>query len=246
MEPRDGDSQPRPVAASGGYHERARAALEEALTLHQSFGELENTAHSLDGLGMLSLAEGDPGQASLVEDALALARKVGHVMDTADFLADLGLIALDENDYARAGLLFEESLKVAAPIEDELSIAKCLWGFAALAAVHGLSVRAVRLWAAAAALRYELTAPPSAIRPIEERLALHERQTRCSASTTCSRSALRAAAEQGCVYPPTLPSSVRWQPRGGRDGGEAPGAPDCGRSRGRPAQDQRWIHARAA
>jgi hypothetical protein len=120
---------------------------------------------------MLALAEGDSRRASsLVEQALTLARKVGHVLDAADFLADLGLVALQEEDYGRAAVLFEESLRLALPIEDELSIAQCLWGFAALAAAHGQPARAVRLWAAATALRYELTAPPSAIRPLEEHL----------------------------------------------------------------------------
>jgi predicted ATPase/Flp pilus assembly protein TadD len=152
-------------------HDRARAALREALTLHQSFGDQANSAHTLDGLGMLALAEGDlSGATAFVEEALALARKLGHVLDTADFLADLGLVALEEDDYRRAGILFAESLRVALPIEDELSIAQCLWGYAALSAVHGSPVRAVRLWAAATTLRYELTAPPSVIRPIEQRL----------------------------------------------------------------------------
>lgn len=153
------------------HHDRARTVLREALTLHQSFGDQANSAHTLDGLGMLSLAEGDPaGATAYVEEALALARKLGHLLDTADFLADLGLIALEEDDYRRAGTLFEESLKVALPIEDELSIAQCLWGYAALSAVRGSPLPAVRLWAAATTLRYELTAPPSVIRPLEQRL----------------------------------------------------------------------------
>jgi predicted ATPase/class 3 adenylate cyclase len=154
-----------------GDHGRARAALDEALLLNQSFGDLESSALVLDGLGMLALAEGDSRRASsLVEQALVLARKVGHVLDAADFLADLGLVALHEDDYGRAAVLFEESLRLALPMEDELSIAKCLWGLAALAAAHGQPVRGVRLWAAATALRYELTAPPSAVGPLEERL----------------------------------------------------------------------------
>jgi hypothetical protein len=47
-------------------------------------------------------------------------------------------------------------------------IGQCLWGMAVVAAAQGQAARTVRLWAAAATLRYELTIPPSAVRPLEE------------------------------------------------------------------------------
>jgi hypothetical protein len=55
-------------------------------------------------------------------------------------------------------------------------IGVCLWGLAVVAAIHAQPVRAVRLWAAAAALRYTLHLYPFAVRPLEESLLLPVRE----------------------------------------------------------------------
>jgi hypothetical protein len=126
---------------------------------------------------MLALADSNHEQAaSLLEEALTLARKVGHVLEVADFMADLAVVALHKDDWTRARRLFHESCLLAQQAEDDFLIGQSLWGMAVVAAAQGQAARAVRLWAAAATLRYELTIPPSAVRPLEEhRLqSLHE------------------------------------------------------------------------
>jgi hypothetical protein len=61
---------------------------------------------------------------------------------------------MHEAEYDRAAALFEESLRIARQMEDELLPGECLWGMAAVAAAQGRPVRAACLWGAAAALRY--------------------------------------------------------------------------------------------
>ena len=105
-----------------------------------------------------------------------LARDIGHIPSTANLLAGLGVVALHQSDFRSAAALFEESLTLAQQVEDELLIAECLWGVAAVAAAGGQPVRAVRLWAAAKALDYpRAVIAVSAGRPVEERLLVPTR-----------------------------------------------------------------------
>jgi tetratricopeptide (TPR) repeat protein len=152
-----------------GNFARARAVYEETLALYQSVGEPEGIAFALWGLGMLALGEGHQRRAaSLLEQALALARKLGHLPSVANWLADRGVVALHEADYEGAAALFKESLSLAPQVEEELLIAQCLWGTAVVAAAQDQPIRAVRLWGAAAALRYTLHLPAFAVHPLEE------------------------------------------------------------------------------
>ena len=153
-------------------HARAQVALEEGLARFRALGEAEGMAFGLYGLGILALREGDHQRAwKLLEEALVLARDIGHLPSTANLLAGLGVIALHQSDFHSAAALFEESLTLAQQVEDELLIAECLWGVAAVAAARGQPVRAVRLWAAADALDYpRAVIAVTAGRPVEEPL----------------------------------------------------------------------------
>jgi hypothetical protein len=102
---------------------------------------------------------------------------IGGVRPTGYVLADLGIVALHEANYEQAATLFQEGLRVAQQVEDEMMIAQCLWGMAIVAAENkGQAVRAIRLWGAAVHLRV-LDVPPFMVRSLEERLLTPLRDT---------------------------------------------------------------------
>jgi predicted ATPase/class 3 adenylate cyclase len=154
-----------------GDHARARTLLEESLVLRRGLGEPLALANTLNNLAMLALSEGEHERAlPLLEECLALARRVGHLPWVAGDIADLGLVALFERDYDRALSLFTEGLILSREAGHRSIIAECLWGLAAVAAGHLQPTRAVRLWAATAAMYTVPGIPPSAARRLEESL----------------------------------------------------------------------------
>ena len=71
----------------------------------------------------------------------------------------MGWVALGQGDHARASALFGEAMELFRMLEDPVSIAECLEGFAGLAGAQGEGERAARLYGAAASLRKSLGAP---------------------------------------------------------------------------------------
>jgi hypothetical protein len=79
-------------------------------------------------------------------------------------------VALFERNYDRALSLFTEGLILSREAGHRSIIAECLWGLAAVAAGQLQPTRAVRLWAATAAMYTVPGIPPAAARRLEEHL----------------------------------------------------------------------------
>ena len=73
----------------------------------------------------------------------------------------LGGVSNVLGDHARARALYDESLLLHGELGDRLGISQDLEGVAAMRAACGRVEPAVRLWAAAEALREEIGAPPN-------------------------------------------------------------------------------------
>ena len=115
----------------------------------------------LSNLGKVAEEEGAHDEAAaFYEESLALYREVGERKSIALLACRLGGISRIQADHASAAALYEESLYLHRELGDRLGISQDLEGIAALRAASGSPGQAVRLWAAAEALREEIGAPP--------------------------------------------------------------------------------------
>ena len=133
---------------------RARTMLEEALNLRRALGDRTGVARSLNDLGDLAFAEGDldAANASFAEE-LAIVRDLGDRSGIADALLALGRVARRRGDAYTAGSLFVESLAIRRELGHRLAMPNVLDELAELADAEDEPVRALRLAAAADALR---------------------------------------------------------------------------------------------
>ena len=94
--------------------ERARAYLDEALTLCRETKYLVGMAYSLSDLGLLALRQGDYRTAHRwLEETLTIHRQLGRGESIVYSLIQLGELASREGDYAQARIYYEESLSLA-------------------------------------------------------------------------------------------------------------------------------------
>jgi predicted ATPase/class 3 adenylate cyclase len=92
-------------------HERARALLQESLSLFRRLGDNWAIAFALHHLAHVAVAQGDFGQGTtLFEESLALFRETGDRWGLGLTLTCLGDAAIGQGDYHRAEPLLEESL----------------------------------------------------------------------------------------------------------------------------------------
>jgi tetratricopeptide (TPR) repeat protein len=110
------------VELERGEYARARAQLEESLTLFRKLDDKRMGANPLTGLGRLACIEGDyaTGRA-LVEEALASRRELGDMWNIAISLNSLGEVARCAGDEG-AALLFEEALALNRDLGDHAGI----------------------------------------------------------------------------------------------------------------------------
>jgi predicted ATPase len=155
------------VALGQERYEEAIAYLEESADLFIEIGEEWGATHMLCYLAVARLYQGDHARArQSAEKALALGREAGDRHGISEAFWVLARLAWEiEHDHERARALLEEGLKHSAEIGDGTTIAHCLQGLAAIAAVsEDCLVDGARLWGAAEALleRIEATASPLA------------------------------------------------------------------------------------
>ena len=150
-----------------GITARAQGDLDEAASLHEEslglFRELEDTggiALVLSNLGKVAEEEdGYARAATFYRESLDLYRELGEKRGVALLTGRLGGISRLQADHARAAALYDESLRLHGELGDRLGIGQDLEGIAAIRVAWGDSESAVRLWAAAEALREEIGAP---------------------------------------------------------------------------------------
>ena len=132
--------------------------------------------------------------AALLAESRSLAERIGFREGLAWSLEQLGLLALDRGDPAAADLL-RRSLLIHRELQDRWRVTSVLEDLAALALIRGSAGTAVRLLAAAQALR-ELIG--TVIPPCES--ARHD-ETLAGAQAALGDDAFAAAWQQGTLAP---------------------------------------------
>lgn len=151
------------AAHSNGDNEAARTHLNDALALHARLGDRSAVAFTHFNLGRVAMAGGEHATARQHwSDSLAVYSELRDRWGIAVAAGNLGLIALWESDLAAAAQLFESSLALHRELGVRSGLANRLDALGAVAAARGKNERAVRLAAAAAALRARIhaVAPP--------------------------------------------------------------------------------------
>ena len=142
-----------------GDDTRAAMLLEESLTLWRRLGDKRGVAVALNNLGATAHARGDHGRATaLCRESLGLCRELGD-KEMAYALTNLADITRDRGDIVSAAELYAESLTLLWRGGERAAIAGCLEGMADVVSARGEQEGAVRLLAAATALRSAIGAP---------------------------------------------------------------------------------------
>ncbi len=140
------------TAISLGKYDTARPLLEESLAIARAAGDSFRIANFLNSLGDLARCEGHFVQAqALYEESLSLLRPLGAARDIPVTLHNLAHVYLQQGDIESAHALFRESLEAQHARSNGEGIAQGLLGFAALAAVTGLTTESAHLFGAAVA-----------------------------------------------------------------------------------------------
>ncbi len=148
------------VAFAQGDYASARAFLEEGLTVQREIGNRDGIANSLSNLSNLAFAQGDYALARAhLGECLTILKETGNRTGTGIFLGNLGNVAFAQGDYASATTYYKEGLTILSEVGNRSAVTNSLEAFAALAARQSRSPLAAMLWAAAEALREEISTP---------------------------------------------------------------------------------------
>jgi tetratricopeptide (TPR) repeat protein len=149
------------LAVMQGDAERAIALHEESLAIARSLGDREGADHALANLGRALYEHGDQSTAvTAYEEALRGCRQSGDTAGEADILHNLGEMARARDDLPLAAARLAESLRLFHATKSLPGLASVLEQIGAVAAKRDASHEAVRLWAAADAIRRETGAAP--------------------------------------------------------------------------------------
>jgi predicted ATPase/DNA-binding CsgD family transcriptional regulator len=151
------------AAAAGQRGDLAEAQRlgEAALAIMRGIDQQWGVARTLLGLGDLARLNGDAyGASRRYEEALAILREVNARPEMARCLAGLGRIAMDQGEIAVGRQHLTRSIELSRSIGSRIGTIRGVEAFAALAVAEEQPERAVRLAAAAAALREAAHLPP--------------------------------------------------------------------------------------
>ena len=150
------------IAHNQGDFAAARSYHAESLAIRQELGDQWGIAYSLHNLGLLADDQGDYGTAKTrYEEGLAIRQELGDRQGISTLLNNLGAVASVQGDYVTARMRYEQSLEIARQLGYKQGIAVSLGLFASLAIREKQVEHAVRLWAAADAVRKVLGSPTS-------------------------------------------------------------------------------------
>ena len=181
------------VLLSLADHRGAERCFEEALAIQQRLGRID-TGRTVGSLALVAIADGRYEDAGArLEACVAVARTTGDEWGLATAIGVQGELALEIGDYGAAQSHLQVSIGVLGRLNDGMSVAYRLEGFARLAAVRSEPERALTLAAAAAAIRSRLggVAAPHWHRRLEESMA--ECRLALPARTTAAAEARGAA-----------------------------------------------------
>jgi predicted ATPase/DNA-binding CsgD family transcriptional regulator len=151
------------IAGQRGDLAEAQRLGEAALGVMRGIDQQWGVARTLLGLGDLARLTGDAyGARRRYEEALAILREVNARPEMARCLAGLGRIAMVQGEISLGRQHLTESIELSRSIGSRIGTIRGVEAFAALALAEEHPGRAVRLAAAAAALRQAAHLPPRA------------------------------------------------------------------------------------
>lgn len=148
------------TASAAGNLSEGEELLSEALVLARACANDWQLAYTLSDLGNTVAARGDaPAGLALCQEALALARKVGDRPALMAALDNEAQLAFDAGETERAQALWREALTLAVESNLQLALFGSLDGVGQTLAMSGGAGAAVRLLAAADAIRRSSAVP---------------------------------------------------------------------------------------
>jgi predicted ATPase/DNA-binding CsgD family transcriptional regulator len=142
------------LAGLGGKLREAQQLANQAIDVMRRIDQQWGVARTLLGLGDLARLRGDPDDASRQYlQALPILRELGTRPETARCLAGLGRVAMELGSMTLAREHLSESLELSLGTGSRIGVARGLAAFAALARAEQRPELAIRLIAAAGALR---------------------------------------------------------------------------------------------
>lgn len=143
-----------------GDFDRSRSLCGQALETVERIGDREGTAWALLNLGATEYYHGDPDRAgTLLRRSLDISHELGYGEGVAWCANLLGVLARAGGDFDAARRLLRESLDHHRALGDRWRMASVLTELGVLAEATDVPERAVRLFAAAQAIREQIGAP---------------------------------------------------------------------------------------
>lgn len=146
---------------------------EQSAALSREVGNRLSLCHALFVLanGRLSLGHADEARA-LYQESLTLARELGDQRGVALALTGLGDVARVQGDYPSASRMYTEGITAFTGLGERLNVAESLERLATLALARGQMTDAVRIAAAATAIREAIGAAPVPVLQAEVKAGL--------------------------------------------------------------------------
>jgi predicted ATPase/class 3 adenylate cyclase len=150
------------VARYTGDLEKARELYTASMHQFRELGNRWAEGQLLNNLGLVARYQGDNASARrYLEQSLEIQRKLGDKWGIANALSSLGDIVLDTEDYKAAPPFLKESLVLNVELDNRSGVAYVLEYLSCYAAAENNPELAVRLAAAADALRRQIKTPLS-------------------------------------------------------------------------------------
>lgn len=151
------------VARLEGNYEDSRTFQERALSIRREVGDKRQIAISLNNLGFLFTDLDELSQAqTYLEESLVIQREVGDRWAIANVLNNLANVARGKGNFMDAARMYHESLQTNQELGDLYGLAFLLEDVSVWVLMQDKYSLAVRLSAAAEALRKQIGAPRSA------------------------------------------------------------------------------------
>jgi predicted ATPase len=150
------------VADLVGDYIEAHDCYQQGLEVFRQLQDQRGVALSLSHLGDVARRQSEFELArSYYDQSLAILIELGDKRGVAKLFADMGSMAAEKDDYDQASHFYEESVVIFSGLGDVRGIADLFEAYAQMATKQGRFERALRLAAAASAMREEFSAPLS-------------------------------------------------------------------------------------